>query len=76
MISLVQICVGSLCRYIEFQGDVELIRYHSNLINDDIIHHQRYNSDVNLNIPTLAWMHLEHGRTFEKKYALLLAICF
>lgn len=60
-----------LARIIELQGDVELIRYHSNLINDDESKdHQRYNSDVNLNIPMTGLDALRAWTNLGKKYAL------
>lgn len=66
-----------LAGIIELHDDVELIRYHSNLINDDENkNHQRYNSFEKLNVPMTgldalrAWT--EHG----KKYALYWLFAF
>ena len=70
----------TLAEIIELHGDVELIRYHSNLINDDENkNHQRYNSDVNLNIPMTgldalrAWTDATDS---SKKYALYWLFAF
>ena len=72
--------LNTLAGIIEFQGDVELIRYHSNLINDDEHkNHQRYNSFENLNIPMTG---LNALRTWtdatdsSKKYALYWLFAF
>ena len=66
-----------LARIIELQGDVELIRYHSNLINDDESKdHQRYNSDVNLNIPMTGLDALKAWTNLGKKYALYWLFAF
>ena len=66
-----------LARIIELQGDVELIRYHSNLINDDESKdHQRYNSDVNLNIPMTGLDALRAWTNLGKKYALYWLFAF
>ena len=66
-----------LARIIELQGDVELIRYHSNLINDDESKdHQRYNSDVNLNIPMTGLDALRAWTNLRKKYALYWLFAF
>lgn len=69
--------LNTLAGIIEFQGDVELIRYHSNLINDDEHkNHQRYNSDVNLNIPMTGLDALRAWTNLEKKYALYWLFAF
>ena len=69
--------LNTLAVIIEFQGDVELIRYHSNLINDDEHkNHQRYNSDVNLNIPMTGLDALRAWTNLEKKYALYWLFAF
>ena len=69
--------LNTLAGIIEFQGDVELIRYHSNLINDDEHkNHQRYNSDVNLNIPMTGLDALRAWTKLEKKYALYWLFAF
>lgn len=72
--------LNTLAGIIEFQGDVELIRYHSNLINDDEHkNHQRYNSFENLNIPMTgldalkAWTDATDS---SKKYALYWLFAF
>jgi capsular polysaccharide biosynthesis protein len=69
--------LNTLAGIIEFQGDVELIRYHSNLINDDEHkNHQRYNSDVNLNIPMTGLDALRAWTNLGKKYALYWLFAF
>ena len=69
--------LNTLAGIIEFQGDVELIRYHSNLINDDEHkNHQRCNSDVNLNIPMTGLDALRAWTNLEKKYALYWLFAF
>lgn len=66
-----------LARIIELHGDVELVRYHANLINDDEDkNHQRYNSDVNLNIPMTGFDALRAWTNLEKKYALYWLFAF
>lgn len=70
----------TLAEIIELHGDVELIRYHSNLINDDEHkNHQRYNSDVNLNIPMTGLEALKSwtdATDSSKKYALYWLFAF
>ena len=69
--------LNTLAGIIEFQGDVELIRYHSNLINDDENKdHQRYNSDVNLNTPMTGFDALRAWTNLGKKYALYWLFAF
>lgn len=66
-----------LARIIELHGDVELVRYHANLINDDECKdHQRYNSDVNLNIPMTGFDALRAWTNLGKKYALYWLFAF
>ena len=66
-----------LARIIELHGDVELVRYHANLINDDEgKDHQRYNSDVNLNIPMTGFDALRAWTNLGKKYALYWLFAF
>ena len=66
-----------LARIIELHGDVELVRYHANLINDDESKdHQRYNSDVNLNIPMTGFDALRAWTNLGKKYALYWLFAF
>ena len=72
--------LNTLAGIIEFQGGVELIRYHSNLINDDEHkNHQRCNSFENLNIPMTgldalkAWTDATDS---SKKYALYWLFAF
>ena len=66
-----------LARIIELHGDVELVRYHANLINDDEgKDHQRYNSDVNLNIPITGFDALRAWTNLGKKYALYWLFAF
>ncbi len=67
----------TLAEIIKVQNDVELIRYHVNLINDDEHKdHQRYNSDVNLNIPMRGFEALRTWTDFGKKYALYWLFAF
>lgn len=66
-----------LARIIELHGDVELVRYHANLINDDESKdHQRYNSDLNLNIPMTGLDALRAWTNLGKKYALYWLFAF
>ena len=67
----------TLAEIIKLHGDVELIRYHSNLINDDEDKdHQRYNSDLNLNIPMTGLDALKAWTNLGKKYALYWLFAF
>lgn len=66
-----------LARIIELHDDVEVIRYHANLINDDENKdHQRYNSDVNLNTPMTGFDALRAWTNLGKKYALYWLFAF
>lgn len=67
----------NLSEIISFHNDVEVIRYHANLINDDENKdHQRYNSDVNLNIPMTGFDALRSWTNLGKKYALYWLFAF
>ena len=67
----------SLSEIISFHNDVEVIRYHANLINDDEgKDHQRYNSDQNLNIPMTGLEALRAWTNLGKKYALYWLFAF
>ena len=70
----------TLAEIIELHGDVELIRYHSNLINDDENkNHQRYNSFENLNVPMTGLEALKSwtdATDSSKKYALYWLFAF
>lgn len=67
----------TLARIIKLHGDVELIRYHSNLINDDENkNHQRYNSFEKLNIPMTGLDALRVWTDSGKKYALYWLFAF
>lgn len=67
----------TLSGIIRLHDDVEVIRYHANLINDDEHkNHQRYNSDVNLNIPMTGLDALRAWTNLEKKYALYWLFAF
>ena len=67
----------TLARIIKLHGDVELIRYHSNLINDDEHkNHQRYNSFEKLNIPMTGLDALRVWTDSGKKYALYWLFAF
>lgn len=67
----------TLSRIIRLHDDVEVIRYHANLINDDEgKDHQRYNSDVNLNIPMTGFGALRAWTNLGKKYALYWLFAF
>ena len=62
---------------IRLHDDVELIRYHANLINDDEgKDHHRYNSDLNLNIPMTGLDALKAWTNLGKKYALYWLFAF
>lgn len=66
-----------LARIIELHDDIEVIRYHANLINDDENKdHQRYNSDVNLNTPMTGFDALRAWTNLGKKYALYWLFAF
>lgn len=69
-----------LARIIELHGDVELVRYHANLINDDENkNHQRYNSFENLNVPMTGLEALKSwtdATDSSKKYALYWLFAF
>ncbi len=66
-----------LAEIIELHENVEVIRYHANLINDDECKdHQRYNSDVNLNIPMTGFDALRAWTNLGKKYALYWLFAF
>ena len=66
-----------LARIIELHDDVEVIRYHANLINDDEgKDHQRYNSDLNLNIPMTGFDAIRSWTNLGKKYALYWLFAF
>ena len=67
----------TLAGIIELHNDVELIRYHSNLINDDENkNHQRYNSFEKLNIPMAGLDALRVWTEHGKKYALYWLFAF
>ena len=67
----------TLSGIISFHNDVEVIRYHANLINDDEDKdHQRYNSDLNLNIPMTGLDALRAWTNLGKKYALYWLFAF
>ena len=67
----------NLSEIISFHNDVEVIRYHANLINDDEgKDHQRYNSDQNLNIPMTGVNALRAWTNLGKKYALYWLFAF
>ncbi len=67
----------TLSGIIRLHDDVEVIRYHANLINDDEgKDHQRYNSDVNLNIPMTGFGALRAWTNLGKKYALYWLFAF
>ena len=67
----------TLSGIIRLHDDVEVIRYHANLINDDECKdHQRYNSDVNLNIPMTGFGALRAWTNLGKKYALYWLFAF
>ena len=67
----------NLSEIINFHNDVEVIRYHANLINDDEgKDHQRYNSDQNLNIPMTGFDALRTWTILGKKYALYWLFAF
>lgn len=67
----------NLSEIISFHNDVEVIRYHANLINDDEgKDHQRYNSDQNLNIPMTGFDALRTWTILGKKYALYWMFAF
>ena len=67
----------NLSEIINFHNDVEVIRYHTNLINDDEgKDHQRYNSDQNLNIPMTGFDALRTWTILGKKYALYWLFAF
>ena len=67
----------NLSEIINFHNDVEVIRYHANLINDDEgKDHQRYNSDQNLNIPMTGFDALRTWTILCKKYALYWLFAF
>ena len=67
----------TLSGIIRLHDDVEVIRYHANLINDDECKdHQRYNSDVNLNIPMTGFGSLRAWTNLGKKYALYWLFAF
>ena len=67
----------TLSGIIRLHDDVEVIRYHANLINDDEgKDHQRYNSDVNLNIPMTGFGALRSWTNLGKKYALYWLFAF
>jgi len=67
----------NLSEIISFHNDVEVIRYHANLINDDEgKDHQRYNSDQNLNIPMTGFDALRTWTILGKKYALYWLFAF
>lgn len=67
----------TLSGIIRLHDDVEVIRYYANLINDDEDKdHQRYNSDVNLNIPMKGFDALRAWTNLGKKYALYWLFAF
>ena len=67
----------TLAEIIELHGDVELIRYQVNLINDDIHKdHQRYNSRSKINIPMSGLEALKVWTGSGKKYALYWLFAF
>lgn len=67
----------TLSGIIRLHYDVEVIRYHANLINDDDgKDHQRYNSYVNLNIPMTGFGALRAWTNLGKKYALYWLFAF
>lgn len=67
----------TLAEIIRIHGDVELIRYHSNLINDDENkNHQRYNSRNKINIPMSGLEALKVWTDSGKKYALYWLFAF
>ena len=67
----------TLAEIIELHGDVELIRYQVNLINDDIHKdHQRYNSRSKINIPMSGLEALKVWTDSGKKYALYWLFAF
>lgn len=67
----------TLAEIIRIHGDVELIRYHSNLINDDENkNHQRYNSRNKINIPMNGLEALKVWTESGKKYALYWLFAF
>ena len=69
--------LNTLAEIIELHGDVELIRYHSNLINDDEYkNHQRYNSFENINVPMTGLDALRVWTDSGKKYALYWLFAF
>ena len=69
--------LNTLAGIIEFQGDVELIRYQVNLINDDIRKdHQRYNSRSKINISMSGLEALKVWTDSGKKYALYWLFAF
>lgn len=67
----------TLSGIIRLHDDVEVIRYHANLINDDENkNHQRYNSEVNLNTPMAGFDALRAWTNLGKKYALYWLFAF
>lgn len=67
----------TLSGIIILHDDVEVIRYYANLINDDEDKdHQRYNSDLNLNIPMTGLDALKAWTNLGKKYALYWLFAF
>lgn len=67
----------TLAEIIELHGDVELIRYQVNLINDAIHKdHQRYNSRSKINIPMSGLEALKVWTDSGKKYALYWLFAF
>ena len=67
----------TLAGIIKLHGDVELIRYQVNLINDDIHKdHQRYNSRSKINIPMSGLEALKVWTNSGKKYALYWLFAF
>lgn len=67
----------TLAGIIKLHGDVELIRYQVNLINDDIHKdHQRYNSRSKINIPMSGLEALKVWTDSGKKYALYWLFAF
>ena len=67
----------NLSEIISFHNDVEVIRYHANLINDDEYkNHQRYNSFDNINVPMTGLDALRVWTDSGKKYALYWLFAF
>ena len=67
----------NLSEIISFHNDVEVIRYHANLINDDEYkNHQRYNSFENINVPMTGLDALRVWTDSGKKYALYWLFAF